>query len=623
MKSLKLTREGLPELLLLEALVLDAGLRCGRDLSRDIMTLQRRVEGEGLSFLFSTMPVLDEYLTSSLEQGMLQSVPMGWRTSGFYPAFLRPLWEGIFDPKTLLLLDEPCVDCILAIRQIVRCFKKIEVPCRPEAYDEAFQQYIATDEELVGWAKKAKAKGFRRSMIWELFGYIGDVLWSGALQPLDEEIANATLHPRHGSGATADGHMGNAKYSAPVWFRRLDRIFPSSSYLVPNLGAECSLDQVAVTDCEPYVKVTAVPKTPKKPRIIAVEHTAMQYVQQAIMQRMYDLVDAHPVLSKVIGFRDQSRNQEAALRGSLGHGLATLDLSEASDRVHRWHVARMFKSLPNLREGLFVSRTPYAKVPGRKELLRLEKFASMGSATCFPVETMLFLQIVLTAELWDCGHVSPSCLRPEQIWSCLRRGAITVFGDDIVCRAKHVDTTMTLLEAFGLRVNLSKSFHQGKFRESCGADWFDGVDVKPVYLRQPFPVSRRDASSIQALVATSDQLFEKGWWLASDFLRHYLTSLLGPLPLGDGLGCLHFKYRAMHMYGRKKWDNDVQTWKTKVWVSSPAKVKDPLEGYPALMKFFLQAAKSKPGLLFNDRGARLDESDKPYSAKLYRRWLRS
>jgi len=40
------------------------------------------------------------------------------------------------------------------------------------------------------------------------------------------------------------------------------------------------------------------------------------------------------------------------------------------------------------------------------------------------------------------------------------------------------------LDLLGFSVNASKSFSEGAFRESCGADWFYGQPVRPVFIRK-------------------------------------------------------------------------------------------------------------------------------------------
>jgi hypothetical protein len=43
---------------------------------------------------------------------------------------------------------------------------------------------------------------------------------------------------------------------------------------------------------------------------------------------------------------------------------------------------------------------------------------------------------------------------------------------------------MRLLDLFGFTVNRDKSFVEGVFRESCGRDYFNGLDIRGVYIKR-------------------------------------------------------------------------------------------------------------------------------------------
>jgi len=86
----------------------------------------------------------------------------------------------------------------------------------------------------------------------------------------------------------------------------------------------------------------------------------------------------------------------------------------------------------------------------------------MGSALTFPLEAMIFLGIVVLAAS-KVRHVSVTM---EFVRSL--HGSVRVYGDDIIVPVDIAEGAVELLEVFGLRVNRSKSFWTGKFRESCG-----------------------------------------------------------------------------------------------------------------------------------------------------------
>jgi len=348
--------------------------------------------------------------------------------------------------------------------------------------------------------------------------------WSSYVtEELDSKIVNPTsvfhVVPRHGPGATADGLRGNAKFTIKQWPRRLESVFPYGDYALPQLALEDELDSVQFLEpgAEVPVKVTPVPKTDKTPRIIAIEPTAMQYAQQGLcFQVVYRLEHSHefppPLGGKefdlggwFIGFADQETNRFLAQKGSLDGSLATLDLSEASDRVLNSHVRLLFERFPRLSEAIQATRSTHADVPGFG-VIPLSKFASMGSALCFPVEAMVFTTIIIAAIAYE--RRVP--VNRKLLYDL--RGKVRVYGDDIVVPVDCVQRVTQFLELFGLVVNKDKSFWNGKFRESCGGDYYDGEWVTPVRLRHELPRSLADVDGVVGLVAFRNLLYWSGYW---------------------------------------------------------------------------------------------------------------
>jgi len=342
-----------------------------------------------------------------------------------------------------------------------------------------------------------------------------------------------TLVPRHGPGATADKLRGNAKFSVSKWPQRLENVFPYGDYALPQLAHENELDRVQFLEpgAEVPVKVTPVPKTDKTPRIIAEEPTAMQYMQQAlffqVVNRLENAVKFPPPLGGkefdlgrfFVGFADQEANRFLACKGSLDGSLATLDLSEASDRVLNSHVLLLFERFPRLSEAIQSTRSTRADVPGNG-VISLSKFSSMGSALCFPIEAMIFTTIVFCAIAYEC-HTP---VNRKLIMSM--RGKVRVYGDDIVVPVEYVPRVIQFLELFGLKVNKDKSFWNGKFRESCGGDYFSGEWVTPVRLRNELPRSLGDVDEVVGLVAFRNLIYWSGYWETAKILDHRLSVLL-------------------------------------------------------------------------------------------------
>jgi len=300
-------------------------------------------------------------------------------------------------------------------------------------------------------------------------------VFGDVLTRLDELIYNHELRPAHGPGATADRLVGNQKFRQSEWTERMEGLFPFGEYALPNWRHAYVLDDVnwlSPSDERP-VKVVFVPKTASTPRVIAIEPTCMQYMQQAISRELVSLLEASPRANRFVGFREQWPNQVMAQIGSGDGSLATLDLSEASDRVPNWLVEELLENWPHVSEAFQVVRSLRADVP-TVGVIPLQKYASMGSALTFPVEAMVFSAIVLAGML---GRDSSA-----PTWKAVRRfqDKVRVYGDDIIVPTDYAVTAMRSLEFFGFKVNSAKSFWTGGFRESCGKEYYLGQDVSIV-----------------------------------------------------------------------------------------------------------------------------------------------
>jgi len=359
------------------------------------------------------------------------------------------------------------------------------------------------------------------------------------------------------------------------------------------------------------------------------EPTAMQYAQQAVLGYLTDGIRHDRLLRGLIGLNDQVPNQELAKEGSISGLLATLDLSEASDRVSMELVETVFARFPHFLEVLKATRSTHASLPpeyNKGITIPLRKFASMGSALCFPVEAMVFLTIIVSA-LLESGVFTR--LGPKQLYSL--QGSVRVFGDDIIVPTRHAVDVIEELEAFGLKVNRHKSFWTGKFRESCGKDWYDGHDVSYVKTRRPFPNHIRNAEEVISLVSLRNQLYMAGYWETCRRLDQKIAEVLPHFPI---------VYEASSVVGRhsvvfEPLAERICAKHHKALVNGyVVKAQIPinkLDGMPALLKIFLQ--KGKDGGIPEFRQKRsleslfpmldaehLERSGRPSSVKLKKRW---
>ncbi len=502
--------------------------RCCTSTTHDIETVMSRSESEGSSFLTITLPAFGKDFEKSLDQGQ---IPLGsfcgWKVArgSRTPLFLGGFLDLIFDRVSGRLLDEPNLDAILAIRQLTLMYGKILLPCSDERRENAIKGYIECEQEV----RRSDAE--RATSLEEEFRKASLVLWGTVLQAVDEDVYYGRIVPRHGPGITADRLMGNHKFDQSEWTERLDRVFPAGDFILPSPRYHQEyLPSVHFLEpgAERPVKVITVPKTLKTPRIIAVEPTCMQYAQQGLMRKFVEYIESpsigvsnnHNRGFGVVGFTDQYPNQVLAQEGSLNGELATLDLSEASDRVSNQLVRLLLDNFPNVAEGVDASRSRTADVPGHG-LIRLAKFASMGSALTFPIEAMVFSTICFIG----IAHGLSRSVDAELIHEF--RSQVRVYGDDIIVPVRFVHPVLQSLEAFGFKVNQNKSFWTGKFRESCGKEYYDGEDVSVHRVRREFPSGRGHVAEIVSMQSLRNDMYMSGLWNAAKYLDEILSRVLG------------------------------------------------------------------------------------------------
>jgi len=379
--------------------------------------------------------------------------------------------------------------------------------------------------------------------------------------------------------------LGNQKWNQRTWTSRLERVFPAKSYLIPNRRFTSVLDKVNILEPgeEKPVRVTLVPKTLKTPRVIAMEPTCMQYAQQAIYGNFTLNFDRDRLLKKLIGFDDQDPNKAMAKRGSIDNRTATLDLSDASDRVSNELVRTMVARWPFLAWAIDATRSRRALVGGKP--IRLAKYASMGSALCFPMEAMVFTTLIFLG--------IQRSLNTSLDRKAVKRfsGSVRVYGDDLIVPVDHVLSVVQVLEAFGSRVNLSKSFWTGKFRESCGEEYYDGHDVTVTRVRRLFPTRRQDAAEVGSLVTLRNQLYLSGYWRTVRFLDVKIEGLLKHFPTvsrdSSVLGRVSFVGDTFG-YRFTRWDPSRQVPLVRGFVVSAKPPNDILGGAGALLKCLLK-----------------------------------
>lgn len=301
----------------------------------------------------------------------------------------------------------------------------------------------------------------------------------------DFSIEELFDHCRHGPGVSLGvpyGDTGNSRKWLPPW-SATERIVPWFIHYLrydPSLaeslwGVEAS--DIDVHDVWKYVEIqqssrlTTVPKNDETDRCIAIEPTLNMFFQQGlgavIAKRLSSYgIDIH---------HQQDLHREMAYMSSLTRSHATIDWSSASDCVS----VSLLKYLlpPAWFDAVDRARCESVLVDGK--CIDLPCIATMGNATTFVLETLVFLSLAMAT-------IDPKPTR-SLLTNCEDFKRVSVFGDDCIVPVESAQRFIDACVGVGFIVNEDKTFisEDEPFRESCGADFFGGYNVRPIYLKGP------------------------------------------------------------------------------------------------------------------------------------------
>jgi len=319
-----------------------------------------------------------------------------------------------------------------------------------------------------------------------------------------------SLRLRFGPGATTQVQKKNASQR-----RKLGKPFCCSEDLVPIvqslleevpawIGFDADSDAKIVPVEIHQGKIVFVPKNAKTYRAVGPEPMLNGMLQLGIGSYIAERLKRFGV-----DITDQSRNQQLAKIGSVTGSLATLDLSSASDMISREFVSHV---LP-VDWFILLDRARTSTVELGGESIKLQKFCTMGNGFTFPLETLLFWALATTCA--------------EEVGVGVRD--VSVYGDDIIVPVQAYDLLVEVLEAVGFVVNKDKSFSTGPFRESCGADYLSGIDIRPAYLK-------KQISGVEAFTL-HNHFVRNGFPELASIVLSYVSEglrLFGPCAYGDG-----------------------------------------------------------------------------------------
>lgn len=425
---------------------------------KDQQTVISRCQSEGSSFLYVTLPKFGKAVDQGLVSGTF-TCPAGFALKGKtrLPSFLNACLRQVFGDDGVLL-EDPNPITIFYLRQYLLVNSKLITEFTDDQQDKVVKEF--SDRQV-------RLKRMRLPKDHFVLECAKNALYK-ALRHLDLSVIN----PGHGPGVVHEGYPKDVRWDFKYWSSQANKCYPFDEYGVQGLEHLKTKSNSVIFLDRMTTRICLVPKDFKGPRLISVEMSGNQYLQQGQMKSIMSFVEHSPLLSRSIRLRDQSFNQDMARKACQGH-LATLDLSNASDTVTAPLVWVLLSKLPALRRQLFSTRSHSATWKGSS--VRLAAFAPMGSATCFPVETLVFWSLAIGSKALHRYGRKGVNLSYQDLLNL--SDELAVFGDDIIIGSDYLETLMATLRAVGCEPNMSKTCFATPFRESCGSEWFYGIDV--------------------------------------------------------------------------------------------------------------------------------------------------
>lgn len=491
----------------------------------------KRFDAEGITFLTKTLPKFSASVLQYIERGFMlrdkSDVKLftGIKWKNRSPLFFSSLLSLIFDSESGLALKSTAAALALRkLRQFCEYFYKCSFKFTPEDLLKSESKYRQQEEALKTYTPdKTWVKRLRKV----LFTLFPKLTTSRA-----EQIFSART--KDGPGAFAESNR------IPDWvlYKKLPNwqtgshprwLSGFSGYFRAYPGSK---ERLAPANCDRNSVVVFVPKDSRGPRVISKEPLLILRAQMAFFKYATDLLEKESLHR--INFRSQETNRELAKEGSLNGRWATMDLSDASDSISMRLCRELFLGCPGIEYFLRNCRSTHTCLPVSKEVIPLMKLAGMGSGLTFPI-------LALVAYLSVLSYLHLRTGRPIRHLATI----VYVYGDDIIVPSEHFEDAAKGLALSGLRLNVAKSYVRGNFRESCGGDYYNGIECAPVRFKVPgaqlgpvgsfnsvIPI-RTDAGILQ-VERHARELVQSGLHLTAETLYQALEKALGQLPPVSG-----------------------------------------------------------------------------------------
>jgi hypothetical protein len=568
-----------------------------KESQRDLMQIRYRVESEGLSFLTKALPLLGKALDKCLSSDEPLTIPRTFKKckGRTGPNLYRYLFSKVITPEGLV--DPQADACVLgALRQLVYFVYKLEIPSTKDQKDELLKDFVEVDAGL------DKPSNIDQQWLEETSDLIRDIFAS--FDPTD-------ILPKHGPGAVATGERNHEKHVFKRIYKSVEEVYPFTEYFEYSLSAVADrwhLYKDLEFLEEGTAKVVLVPKDSRGPRIISCEPLEIQWIQQGLGNAVRQHLERWHLTKGHVNFTSQMVNRRLALEGSKNQKWVTLDMKEASDRVSVWLISELFRKVPRLLEALLATRSGYTRLPSG-QIVRLKKFAPMGSNLCFPIQSVVFYALAVTSVMQYYRETNP--VMGARARAQKARAAVYVYGDDIIVRSEVYAAVLNKLPTTGLMFNVGKCCTAGFFRESCGCDAFKGIDVTPLRIKKLYDDRRTiNAKVLVSYVALSNAAYARGYYRVARHLASLVERKIGQLPITNqqfGFLSLIRPLRANQPSANKiRFNQELYRWEILGWSLASPELSVEADVWSMVLRRLTSPSDwSEPGVFADPRRSRL------------------
>jgi hypothetical protein len=371
---------------------------------------------------------------------------------------------------------------IAANRLVNSLLKKHVDSVEADADDKALKKFLACNESCSSWVLDPNRSLVEDVILGEMRKEVYNFWMLNSLSSVCDNVTSLLDSATHGPGASSGGFGDDfytKQFSGPLCSSSSALVLMYQHWIdarqtwrFAEMRRSWEFGRINVTSY-----LTFVPKSNEISRTICVEPSLNMFYQKGLETRLLKR------LRDVFGINlldQQAKNRELAKNGSTDGSLATIDLSSASDSISlkmlEWLLPRDFIGV------LKLLRCPTTKLPS-EEIIPLHMVSTMGNAFTFPLQCIIFASCIKAVYRVMEIPWRPMPSKGANRFASDYRPNVGVNGDDLIVETVAYKTVCRILSLLGFSVNAEKSFSEGYFRESCGADWFKGRPCRGVYLK--------------------------------------------------------------------------------------------------------------------------------------------